>query len=712
MSSPPLFRRDGALVRLDLRRADAGPATDGLGGGAVAPRGDLGEAEDIFEAFPVGLARIDDKGIILAANERLVQLLGRRLRTTVGRPLVSLLSPASRRDVLHHLARAFVSGGYEHAEARLGEDDGGRRARFVHLSTSRESDGPGGQRRALVSFFETTEQREAEARLQQSEASHRALIESLPDAVWVHRQGRLVYANAAARGLLEWGDGHVEGQALAAWIHPDDREAAAEHWARAAESRRHLGPWELRVVDTSGRSIDVEAHEVTSVFEGSWANATIARDLTERRRLQAQLIQNDRLASMGTLSAGIAHEVNNPLSFILTNLETALEALPPSPSPLAEVRESLEEAWEGAVRVKELVREMRKLSHFDDEERPVDLDEVAEAALRVARKEIEYRAGVRTELVGAGEARAVALVLGNRGQLFQVALNLLLNAAQALSPRAPEAAVGRGSSAGSGATPEAPHQVVVRTRVTGRWVVLEVEDDGPGIPEAVLPRVFEPFFTTKPVGEGTGLGLAICRGIVLSHGGDLLVDSEVGRGTRVEVRLPKPEPSRLSTVAPERPPSLPPSAPPPAGPRRRMLLIDDEVLVGRSVARSLRGRHDLELACSKDEAAAILSEGRDYDLVLCDVMMPGGSGVDVHGWVRRHRPELLPRLVMMTGGVFLPEAEAFLDREEVPFVSKPLEREAIEWLLAARGASDADGTGSGVVAAPGALTAARSPEGR
>jgi len=651
-----------------IEPAGAWPAPPVAPPSPPVPPGAFGE--DVFDAFPVGLARVDDRGIILAANERLVQLLGLRMRTTVGRPLVSFLAPSSQRDLLHHLARAFVSGGYEDLEVALATPDGA--PRWVHLATSREADGPGGQRRALVSFFETTEQRQAERRLQQSEASHRALIEFLPDAVWVHRQGRLLYANEAARRLLEWGDGHIEGQALSAWIHPDDREKAQDLWQQAADRRCHLGPWALRAVDVTGTTVDVEAHEYAVVFDGAWANATIARDLTDRHRLQAQLIQNDRLASMGTLSAGIAHEVNNPLSFILTNLETALEALPPSPSPLAEVRESLEEAWEGAVRVKELVREMRKLSHFDDEERPVDLREVAEAALRVARKELEYRARVEAELPPDGQT----VVLGNRGQLFQVVLNLLLNAAQALV----------GTRRG-GATPPAAgssHVVQVRVRVTGRWVVVEVEDDGPGIPPEAQHRVFEPFFTTKPVGEGTGLGLSICRGIVTNHGGDLLLDSEVGRGTRVEVRLPRPDPGRVAAAPEGRPASFPPSTPP-NGPKRRMLLIDDEALVGRAVARALRDRHELDLATSKAEATRLLADGRDYDLVLCDVMMPGGSGVDVHGWLTAHRPDLLQRFVMMTGGVFLPEAEEFLERADVPFVSKPLDREMLEQLLADRG---------------------------
>ncbi|ABF87556.1 sensory box sensor histidine kinase [Myxococcus xanthus DK 1622] len=249
--------------------------------------------------------------------------------------------------------------------------------------------------------------------------------------------------------------------------------------------------------------------------------AGVAVDITDRKAMQAQLVVSDRLAAVGTLAAGVAHEINNPLAFVLSNLSFLageLHALAPElPSGrMAELEEVLREATDGAHRVRQIVRDLRTFSRGDDEvATAVNVQAVLESAITLARSELKLRAQLVRDYC------EVPLVEGNEGRFGQVFLNLLINAAQAIP---------------MGQTEQ--HEVRLSLRSAGDRVIIEVRDTGVGMPPEVRARIFDPFFTTKPVGEGTGLGLSICHGIVTGFGGDISVESEEGRGSTFRVSLP------------------------------------------------------------------------------------------------------------------------------------------------------------------------------
>ncbi|WP_228558569.1 ATP-binding protein [Myxococcus sp. AB056] len=249
--------------------------------------------------------------------------------------------------------------------------------------------------------------------------------------------------------------------------------------------------------------------------------AGVAVDITDRKAMQAQLVVSDRLAAVGTLAAGVAHEINNPLAFVLSNLSFLageLHALAPElPSGrMAELEEVLREATDGAHRVRQIVRDLRTFSRGDDEvATAVNVQAVLESAITLARSELKLRAQLVRDYC------EVPLVEGNEGRFGQVFLNLLINAAQAIP-------VGQSEQ----------HEVRLSLRSAGDRVIIEVRDTGMGMPPEVRARIFDPFFTTKPVGEGTGLGLSICHGIVTGFGGDISVESEEGRGSTFRVSLP------------------------------------------------------------------------------------------------------------------------------------------------------------------------------
>jgi nitrogen-specific signal transduction histidine kinase/CheY-like chemotaxis protein len=400
-----------------------------------------------------------------------------------------------------------------------------------------------------------------------------------------------------------------------------------------------------------------EVTSIPAVFDGEPAVVTIARDVTEQRRLQAQLLLADRMVSVGTLAAGVAHEINNPLAYLAGNLSYLADHLNTvgagaSTESLEALAEALSDAQEGVRRIGRIVRDLKTFSRADEERREaMDVHSVLEVSLRMVANELRHR----TTLV-----RSLALVPpvdGNEARLGQVFLNLLVNALQALPDRAPEANLVR---------------VATYPSATGE-VVVEVSDNGVGMTPEVRRRIFDPFFTTKPVGVGTGLGLSVCQGVVHALGGTIEVDSEPGHGSTFRVRLP-------ALTAPRSPaPRSPP--PTPITEALSVLVVDDEPLLGQVVCRLLQPEHRVVLETDAPAALARIAAGERFDVLLCDLMMPGMTGMGFYERLAAQRPELLDRVVFMTGGAFTASAREFLERVPNPQLTKPFSVEDLRRVL-------------------------------
>ena len=377
------------------------------------------------------------------------------------------------------------------------------------------------------------------------------------------------------------------------------------------------------------KRVGTEASAMTVVF--------LARDITDRRTAEEALARSDRLAALGTLAAGVGHEINNPLSYVIGNLECAIDALGDA---RGEQRELLEDALEGARRIAEIVKSLRMFTREGgDELSAVDVQAVLESALKMADNEIRFRARLTRHFGVVPRVRA------NAGQLAQVFLNLLINAAQAIGDGDPE-----------------HNEVVVTTSVghDGR-VAIAIGDTGCGIAAEHAPRIFDPFFTTKPVGAGSGLGLAISHRLVEKLGGEIAVTSQPGIGSTFTVYLAAAE------QAPTR--------------RPRVLVVDDEVQIGRSITRMLDKRADVVCVTRARDALARLTSGETFELVLCDLMMPEMTGIDLYGELRAIAPELLATICFMTGGAFTHRAHEFLTSSGVRCYEKPLDRASVLALL-------------------------------
>jgi PAS domain S-box-containing protein len=375
------------------------------------------------------------------------------------------------------------------------------------------------------------------AALQESQELFASFMNNSPVVAFMKdEQGRRIWVNEPYRRFFQL----PEGADLSSI---EDRELMPE--ASAAHVRR-----EDRAVLLSGRPSAAEGmipapdgsehHWLTYRFivreqSGRRLLGGVSLDVTDRKAMQAQLVVSDRLAAVGTLAAGVAHEINNPLAFVLSNLsylsgelQAVARELPPGRT--AEMEEVLREASDGAHRVRQIVRDLRTFSRGDDEvATSVNIQSVLESAITMARGELKMRAQV------VREYRDVPLVEGNEGRFGQVFLNLLINAAQAIPPGKPER-----------------HEVRIVLDHSGDRVIVEIHDTGIGMAPEVRARIFDPFFTTKPVGEGTGLGLSICHGIVTGFGGEISVESEEGRGSTFRVALPLAQRARDSRL-PEHP---------------------------------------------------------------------------------------------------------------------------------------------------------------
>ncbi|MEP7126675.1 MAG: ATP-binding protein [Byssovorax sp.] len=397
----------------------------------------------------------------------------------------------------------------------------------------------------------------------------------------------------------------------------------------------------------------------------------------ERERMEAVMAahsaRTERLASLGRIAAAAAHEINNPLSYVSNNLEFAEQALARLAGQ-AEVIQALAEARDGVERIRRIVLDLKGAARpGDDVIGSVDLARALETAIKMAEGHTRSRARVLTTI---GDPRHV---VGNEGRLVQVFLNLLVNAAQAI----PE---GQASQ----------HAIQVRTRASDDRVVIEIEDSGAGMSADVLARAKEPFFTTK-LGEGLGLGLALAHGILESVGGTLYFDSKPGctiarvtlaaSGGVSEIDAAK-APAPLSpvvavAVAPTEPKETAREATLVVDETFEVLVIDDEPLVARALARGLRP-HRVTTTQSGREALALLAEGKRFDLIVCDMMMPELTGMDVHEEIARLYPDALPHLAFISGGSFTERAEEFLARVTVPLLDKPVDFAKIRALLQER----------------------------
>jgi PAS domain S-box-containing protein len=603
-------------------------------------------------------------------NEAAAEMLGRSVDELLTSDPLSFVAPEDDALVRERFARRSAGEmGERSYELTVVRPDG----RSVIIQVTASSATMEGRPVVFAFVVDVTARVEAQRAKTRSEAQFRALMEIAPEPFGIIREGRFVFANMAFAKVL--GFTRVEdlyGFLVGEKLLPHEGETLRAREKFVLEGGR-LPPIVYHARRTDGTIVQLEASSGPCDFEGRPAIITMARDVSARKALEAQLVQADRLAAIGTMAAGVAHEINNPLAYLMLNLDWIARKLPEGardPASVEALIELLHEAHRGAERVASIVRELRAFSRADGEtRRRVDLAAVARSAIKIAGHEIRHRARVSTSFEESG------FVWANESRLEQVVLNLLLNAAHAM----PESRV-------------ATNEIKVRVRPDGdEGVVLEVADNGEGIPPEILSRIFDPFFTTKPRGEGMGLGLSICHGIVTALGGRINVHSSLAEGTTFRVALPTSEREDAESDPPTSGSAAaggtrgasgsnraPPSRPPP---RARVLVVDDEVPIANTLRDLLGANHDVTAATNVADALGAIRDGGDFDVVFCDLMMPGKSGIELYEELLGREPSVAKRVVFMTGGAFTARAADFLGGVSNRRIEKPFSIGLIERIV-------------------------------
>jgi two-component system NtrC family sensor kinase len=619
----------------------------------------------VFDSLPIRVALLDVNHRHCYVNSEWSSFFGIAGDATLGRTIAEVLGEKTFESVRLQDERALTGeitqwGGWV-------EDPFGRR--YVRRTCAPLRDAAGKVKGYFVFSRDLTDLRQTEQNLAEqsaarsaSEALNAAIVAAATDAIITFDEaGRIVEFNPAAEQTF----GRVRADVLGQLIHrlimpPHQRKRYTESLARFVTSGARRGRRnEIEAMRADGAIFPAEVTIAEVALPEGRLFAAFLRDLTVERvaeteiqRQREALQQSEKMAAFGSLLAGVAHELNNPLSIVIGNALLLAEETEGSGSADRALR-----VQRAAERCGRIVRSFLAMArHRQSEMQPTSVQALAEAALELLAYSMRT-SGVSVEQSIATDLPALTC---DPDQIVQVLTNLLTNARQALEEQ-----------------PQ-PRRVLLTARMDGEWAHIEVADNGPGIADVIRSRVFDPFFTTKPVGAGTGVGLAVSRGIVEGHGGSLSLESKNGEGARFLIRLPL----RRASVTP---PAVRDQVDAQRDSRpvvRTALILDDEPDIGELLAAMLQKLgYRFELKVTGEAAQAAL-EARDYDVVLCDLRLPGLDGPALYDWMTEHRPHLCARTAFITADTLSPSSQRFLARASRPVLEKPFRPADLRQLLA------------------------------
>jgi len=650
---------------------------------------------ELYDFAPVGYLTIAEDGVVLEANLTAAALLGVTRSAILKRPWTHFVLPADQDIYYMHRRELFASGAPRGCELRLLGVDG---TPFWVRLEARIAESDGCERVCRTVLFDITERKRSEGMLQASEARHRMLLQSSPDAFFTLAPPNWTFCscNTASVGMFGARD---EQDLLSRSIGECSSERQPDNSRSRDRTNALLGAalrdgsasfeWTFQRKPGEEFAATVVIARVES--GGRFFLQATVRDQTEERKRRAATAQTERLVSMGLLAASMGHEINNPLAYVLANVDDLAQLLPRfavasarcsaglrravgeatyegmigedfvllEAASLQGASDRARDALDGARRITRISKALSTFARVDTSDLcKLDLQRAIESAVAMSSNELRSQATLTLDF------KPVPLVWASEGKLSQVFLNLLINASHAVAQSEARA-------------------ITVRTWVEESSVCVAIEDTGAGIRPENLARIFEPFFSTKRSGTGSGLGLSICRNIIDEFDGDIRVESELNKGTRFVVRLPVwTEAAQLrSTQRPSDSATLEIL-------HGRVLIIDDEAPLRLAMERLLIA-HEVVSASSGNEALAILQHDRSFDLILCDLMMPEVTGMDVHHWLLARDPALAARLVFITGGAFGPAAAEYLSdagnlKLQKPFTNSEFKEVVSERIRAAK----------------------------
>jgi PAS domain S-box-containing protein len=602
---------------------------------------------NLFETATDAIFTLDKRAIFTSTNLATCQITGYGREELLGRSVLGLLEEEEVAAMRAHFEEA-LAGAAQRYECHFYRKNGDRRVASVTNTPILRGNVVVG---VLAIVRDLTADRAREEALVRSEARYLRLVESASDAIFtIDADGRVTSVNRALERAIGRSRGELFGMRFIDVIEPSDREAVWSHFEATLRGERVRG--EIRYRDAQ-EALRVGSVTMTPIVEEGRVTGClgIVRDMTEERTLAEQLLQREKLAAVGQLVSGVAHELNNPLAGIMAFSQLMLAMSGATPDQ----QDALVTIHKEAKRAAKIVSNLLIFARQRHPERTeADLNQVLQDTLELRR----YSLRTHTIDVETDYDPELPLTWADAFQLQQVILNLLTNAEQALRTHGGE------------------KRITLRTRREGEFIVASVTDSGPGIPAEEIDQIFNPFFTTKPVGEGTGLGLSISDAIIREHGGQIRVSSRPGEGATFTVELPivhAPVPrTDEMAIAPE--PSMAPLT---------MLIVDDEPAIRAALSLYLeREGHIVDAVASGGEALEH-ARSRRYDAILLDLRMPDMSGDVVFAELQASDPEHAARVVFATGDADSDAARTFLQQSGRPYICKPFALEDVAELLCA-----------------------------
>ncbi|UCD58832.1 MAG: PAS domain S-box protein, partial [Candidatus Hydrogenedentota bacterium] len=585
---------------------------------------------------------LDLDGNFTFLNKVAEKITGYRIEEWLGKNFRDLVVPDDEEKILSHARKAY-KGEPQRYESRIFHKNGKILTLWNFLGPIMTHD-------KVTGFSciarDITETKELEQQLKESEKKYRNLVEESGNIVCVIQDGHLKFLNKV--GLERSGytkeELYSDDFDLLRLIHPDDHQVVAETLAMLSQEHFVSQRIEVRAVSKQGNIFDFILTGTSLTYQGKPAVMGVLVDITEKKRLQEQLVQSEKLASIGQLVSGVAHELNNPLSAIMgySQLLSETKELP------QKERDNAQKIFESSERCKRIIQNLLSFARKQELRRAeVNINDVLEKTIELR----EYDLRSRNIEVHRNYQANLKTTVGDSQQLQSVFLNLINNACDAMCAESRKGIL------------------KINTRTQGENIIVEFLDDGPGIPPESRDKVFDPFFTTKDVRKGTGLGLSISYGIVEEHGGKLFLDKSYDGGAKFVVRLPV-----IPTV---REKELPYNAAPSQSrraPKPRILVVDDEPTI-LDLSREILGGEGYDTETADTGAAAKeLINSNFYDLIIADIRMPGMlSGIDLYYWAKRTNPGMENRIVFMTGDTVADETQNFLTKTKRPCLAKPFE---------------------------------------
>ncbi|MFC1885551.1 PAS domain S-box protein [Thermodesulfobacteriota bacterium] len=602
----------------------------------------LKESEERHRSFidnaPIGMYTLNANGEFTYGNKRLLQMTGYQIEDWLNKPFHPIVYPQDLDTVLDKIQKRLSGkGSTEPFEIRIYNASG--EIIWVKITSESifETDETGEKRiKGMQSFVEdVTAQKRAEEKLVESEAKYRNLVENLNDGIAVQKGDEIKYVNKQTLEIFGFqNEEEMLGRRFTEFLTPEYKNMMEVFEAKRDKTSKASAHYEFKGRRKDGSVFDAELSASSILFEGEMARQGVIRDITDRKqmqlekeRLEAQLLQVQKMEAIGTLAGGIAHDFNNILSGIIGYTQLAQMELSGGRDAIAH---ELSGILEAGIRAKDLVKQILAFSrHGDQEFKPVKPNHTVKEALKLLRASLPAMIEIRQNI------KSNAIIWGEPTQLHQIMMNLCTNAFHAMRENGGVLGVEL-----EDVTLNAADTTDAIQLQPGRYVRLVVSDTGHGMDTHILQRLFDPYFTTKKATEGTGLGLSVVHGIINSHGGAIDVKSSPGKGSTFTVVMPAIEKDEKKERM-EKPRLL-------AG-NERVLFVDDETIFCDMVERLLTNLgYKVVVRQNSLEALADFQAGPDdFDIVITDQTMPKLTGIQLASELIKLRPDI--PIVLCTG---------------------------------------------------------------